>query len=83
MLLRHLQLGVWETLQQSRFGQCVFDRLVFLICLLAVFGGLERNISHKSGRKIDDHCYLIVIGYTLNKICGLLKRIFYAPFKNV
>jgi hypothetical protein len=83
VLLRHLQLGVWKTLQQSRFGQCVFDRLVFSISSLAVFGGLKRNILHKSGRKIGDYYYLIVIGYTLNKIRSLLRRVFYTPFKNV
>lgn len=61
MLLRHLQFGVWETLQQSHFGQCVFDRCVLLINLLAVFGGLVHNVSHTSGRKIGDHCSLIII----------------------
>ena len=61
MLLRHLQFGVWETLQQSHFGQCVLDRCVLLISLLAVFGGLVHNVSHTSGRKIGDHCSLIII----------------------
>lgn len=61
MLLRHLEFGVWETLQQLHFGQCIFDRLVLLISLLAVFEGLVHNISHTSGRRIDDHCCLIII----------------------